>query len=107
MVAGVAWIDTSRAWLQLYPGLYEPPNAGNPTAVVPQALRGELVATFNSGFKLEDSQGGFAALGHTYAPLRDGMATLVGMRDGSATCGPGPVVRPLGQRSTSRARTFR
>ena len=50
---------------------------------VPPQLRGQLLATFNSGFKLEDDGGGFAALGHLYAPLRDGQATLIGFRDGS------------------------
>ncbi len=84
MVAGVAWIDSSRAWLQLYPGRYEPPNAGDPLAEVPAQLRSGLLATFNSGFKLEDSGGGFVAFGHVYAPLRDGQATLIRYRDGTA-----------------------
>jgi hypothetical protein len=84
MVAGVAWMDRSRTSLQLYPGRYEPPAGAfrGPMEVPPQ-LRGGLLATFNSGFKLEDSGGGFAALGQVYAPLHDGMATLVGFRDGS------------------------
>jgi hypothetical protein len=43
-----------------------------------------LLATFNSGFKLEDSGGGFVAFGHVYAPLRDGLATLIRFRDGTA-----------------------
>jgi hypothetical protein len=95
MVAGVAWIDMTRAWLQLYPGRYEPPNAGNALAEVPTALRHGLLATFNSGFKLEDSGGGFVAFGHVYAPLHEGMATLVRLRDGTAdvrawTGGPVP-----------------
>ena len=50
----------------------------------PAALRGALLATFNSGFKLEDSGGGFVAFGHVYAPLKDGLATLVRLRDGTA-----------------------
>ena len=83
LVAGVAWIDSSRAWLQLYPGRYEPPGAGNPLAEVPPALRAGLLATFNSGFKLEDSGGGFVAFGRVYAPLKDGLATLVRTRDGT------------------------
>jgi hypothetical protein len=84
MVAGVAWIDRSRTSLQLYPGRYEPPaGAFRGPMEVPTQLRGGLLATFNSGFKLEDSGGGFAALGQVYAPLHDGMATLVGLRDGS------------------------
>ena len=99
MVAGVAWIDATRAWVQLYPGRYEPPNSGNPLAEVPPALRGTLLATFNSGFKLEDSGGGFVAFGHVYAPLKDGLATFVRLRDGTADVRawsggptPGPTV---------------
>ena len=45
-------------------------------------LRSRLVATFNSGFKLSDSGGGFAVGGHAYAPLKDGLATLVRYRNG-------------------------
>jgi hypothetical protein len=41
-----------------------------------------LLATFNSGFKLSDSHGGFAVNGHTYAPMRDGQGTLVGYNGG-------------------------
>jgi hypothetical protein len=82
LVAGVAWIDRTRTWLQLYPGRYEPPNSGSPGAQVPLALRPQLVATFNSGFKLEDDHGGFVAFGHSYAPLVRGQATLVRYRNG-------------------------
>ena len=59
MVAGVAWIDHIRTRLVLYPGRYEPPNDGSQQAQVPPQLRSSLLATFNSGFKLEDSAGGF------------------------------------------------
>ena len=55
MVAGVAWIDHTRTRLALYPGRYEPPNDGSQQAQVPPQLRSSLLATFNSGFKLEDS----------------------------------------------------
>ncbi|HLY49178.1 MAG TPA: phosphodiester glycosidase family protein [Solirubrobacteraceae bacterium] len=95
MVAGVAWIDSSRAWLQLYPGRYEPPEASGAAAEVPPQLRSGLLAAFNSGFKLEDDGGGFVAFGRVYAPLRDGQATLLRYRDGRAdvvtwTGGPRP-----------------
>lgn len=95
MVAGVAWIDATRAWVQLYPGRYEPPNSGNAPAEVPAFLRSRLLATFNSGFKLEDSGGGFVAFGHVYARLEDGQATFIRYRDGAAdvrtwTGGPTP-----------------
>lgn len=83
MVAGVAWIDTSRASLALYPGRYEPPNDGSPPAEVPAPLRDRLLATFNAGFKLEDAGGGFVDDGHVYAPLVDGQATLIAYRNGT------------------------
>ena len=68
--------------------------AAKPREVPPQ-LRSSLLATFNSGFKLEDSGGGFAVSGHVYAPLKDGQATLIGYRNGTIdmrtwTGGPDP-----------------
>lgn len=95
LVAGVAWIDHTRTRLVLYPGRYEPPNDGAQPAEVPPKLRSSLLATFNSGFKLEDSSAGFFSQGHLYAPLRDGQATLIGYGDGTVdvrtwTGGPDP-----------------
>ena len=95
LVAGVAWIDHTRTRLALYPGRYEPPSDGAQDAQVPLGLRSSLLAVFNSGFKLEDSGGGFFSQGHLYAPLTDGQATLVGYSDGSLdvrawTAGPNP-----------------
>ena len=74
---------------------YEPPGGGSRPAEVPAGLRGRLLATFNAGFKLEDSGGGFVVGGRVYAPLRDGQATLIAYRDGRVdvrtwTGGPGP-----------------
>ncbi len=82
LVAGVAWIDHTRTRLALYPGRYEPPNDGNQQAAVPPLLRSSLLATFNSGFKLEDSRGGFFSQGHQYVPMQDGQATLIGYSRG-------------------------
>ena len=85
LVAGVAWIDHTRTTTWLYPGVQEPavslPSRG--PEEVPIRLRPQLVATFNSGFKLQDSGGGFATGGHTYAPMKAGLATFVRYRDGS------------------------
>ena len=85
MVAGVAWIDHTQTTTWLYPGIQEPsvamPDRG--PEEVPLAMRGKLVATFNSGFKLSDSGGGFASGGHTYAQLKDGLATFVRYTNGA------------------------
>jgi hypothetical protein len=83
MVAGVAWIDTARTTLALNPGRLEPAVTlpRGPMEVAPTS-RGRLLATFNSGFKLEDSGGGFALGGQTYAPMKQGMATLIAYTNG-------------------------
>jgi hypothetical protein len=84
LVAGVAWINTSRATVSLYAGRLEPsvelPSRG--PMEVPTSDRGRLLATFNSGFKLADANGGWAQNGHAYAPMRDGQATFVRYTDG-------------------------
>jgi hypothetical protein len=97
MVAGVAWIDHTRTSVTLNPGVYEPPTGpGNRLAEVPPSMRSKLLATFNSGFKLEDTGGaGFYANGHLYAPLKDGQATIIGYSNGTVdvrswTGGPDP-----------------
>jgi hypothetical protein len=78
-VAGVAWIDHTRTSLMLFPGLQEPavPMPDREPEEVPTSLRGRLVATFNSAFKLSDSGGGFVYQGHTYAPLQQDTATII------------------------------
>jgi len=98
-VAGVAWIDRARTSVWLYPGVQEPavslPDRG--PREVPQRLRSRLVATFNSGFKLSDSGGGFVSGGHTYASLRPGQATILRYRDGHVDVRAwtgGPVAGP-------------
>ncbi|MGI8558987.1 MAG: hypothetical protein ACR2ND_11895 [Solirubrobacteraceae bacterium] len=83
LVAGVAWIDAKKTAVLLYPGRREPSvPIPRGTATVPQRARHRLLATFNSGFKISDARGGFALHGHTYAPMQDGVATLVGYRSG-------------------------
>ncbi len=85
LVAGVAWINTSQTTITLYPGRLEPsvelPSRG--TMDVPASVRSKLLATFNSGFKLADSRGGWALNGHAYVPMREGQATFVRYANGS------------------------
>jgi hypothetical protein len=99
MVAGIAWIDQTRTTTWLYPGRLEPsvslPSRG--PMEVPGRLRPRLVATFNSAFKLSDSGGGFAEGGHTYAPIKAGLATFERLRSGRVDVIPwtgGPVAGP-------------
>jgi hypothetical protein len=83
VVAGLAWINTKRTTLALHAGRLEP-SVSIPRGPmdVPQEARPKLLATFNSGFKLSDSKGGFVLRGHTYAAMRNGQGTLVGYADG-------------------------
>ncbi len=82
--AGLAWIDTRHTQIALNPGRLEPSvELPRGPMEVPTASRARLLATFNSGFKLSDSKGGFVVGGHTYAPMRDGQATIVGYVNGT------------------------
>jgi hypothetical protein len=83
IVAYVAWFDHRRTALALYPGRYEPPNAPvrGPMSV-PYGQRWRLLAVFNSGFTYIDGHNGSSINGRSYEPLRDGLATLFGYRDG-------------------------
>jgi Phosphodiester glycosidase len=83
IVAYVAWFDHERTALAYYPGRYEPPNAPirGPMSV-PHAERWRLLATFNAGFTYIDGHNGSSINGRTYEPLKDGLATLIGYRDG-------------------------
>jgi phosphodiester glycosidase len=83
VVAGLAWINTKRTTVTLNPGRLEPSvTLPRGTMDVPQGQRGKLIATFNSGFKLSDSRGGFVLNGRTYSSMQDGQGTLVGYTDG-------------------------
>jgi hypothetical protein len=85
LVAGVAWIDHTRTSTWLYPGIQEPAASlvARGPEEVPVNMRSRLVATFNSGFKLADSGGGVIVGGHAWAPMKDGLATIVRYRNGT------------------------
>ncbi|TMM14943.1 MAG: hypothetical protein E6G01_11525 [Actinobacteria bacterium] len=70
---GLAWINTKLTKTVLYAGTGEP---------APQ-----LVAAFNSGFRLGTGSGGWYTAGRAALPLQDGYASLVMHADGSATVG--------------------
>jgi hypothetical protein len=84
----VARMDHSLLRGQLIPGRYEPGNgpwiAGS---AVPTGERADLLAAFNSGFRLKDARGGFYAEGRTVGRMVNGAATLVVSRDGTVNVG--------------------
>jgi hypothetical protein len=100
IVAYVAWFDHTRTSVAYYPGRYEPPSATlRGPMQVPFGQRWRLVATFNSGFIYRDGSNGDALNGHTNEPLKQGLATLVGYKNGVVNIvgwdgarSPGPAV---------------
>ena len=86
VVVGVAYMDMSLLSATLYSGSTIP--GGGPwqhtAPVTPQAAT-SLVAAFNAGFLIPNSNGGYYAQGKTVIPLRTGAASFVIYRDGTAT----------------------
>ena len=88
VVAGVAWIRVGATTAHLVAGTTQPGGngwAGN--AQVPPAAVPNLVAVFNSGFKLNDITGGYYSHGRTAKALRTGQASLVVNDRGAITIG--------------------
>ncbi|MFF1819697.1 phosphodiester glycosidase family protein [Kribbella sp. NPDC058245] len=86
---GAAVIPQSGTRLVLMPGTREPV-VGMSSAngySVPAADRSKLIATFNAGFKMKDSHGGWWTTGNAAVPLVDGRASVVIHRDGTAQVG--------------------
>jgi hypothetical protein len=88
VVAGALFINQSASRLHLIAGTKEPGRRSWPgTAQVPVKSRSETVAAFNAGFLMRDTGGGFYQAGHTTGTLRNGAASLVIDRNGTATLG--------------------
>ena len=88
VVVGVAWMDTKLLSARLYSGSTIPGSGPwQYTAPVSGSAANSLVAAFNSGFLMKNSNGGYYSEGRTVFPLRNGAASLVVYRDGTATVG--------------------
>lgn len=86
VVVGVAWMDTKLLSATLYSGSTIP--GGGPwadTAPVSDQAATTLVAAFNAGFLMRDADGGYYSEDKMMAPLRDGAASFVVYRNGTAT----------------------
>jgi hypothetical protein len=82
------WMDPARLRFRYVPGYAVPEGSpatkadSTPSTWVPQMLAG-----FDSGYKLSDHVGGYYYRGRTVAPLRAGLASLVIGTDGSLSVG--------------------
>jgi hypothetical protein len=83
----LTWLDPAHTRVALYAGTAQPGGRWTYTARVAPALVSTLVATFNSGFELNASRGGWYADGRAAVSLRAGAASLVIRSDGTATVG--------------------
>jgi hypothetical protein len=87
-VAGIVSMDQRLVTFQLRPGA-EDPGPGNWHAQpwIPRGTRTGLLATFNGGFKLDTSGGGFYLHGVTHGTLTKGAASVVYYRNGTMKIG--------------------
>jgi hypothetical protein len=84
---GLAWMDPRLIRFDLHPGTEEPGGKWTIPPQVPVDQRLQLLAAFNSGFRMDDARGGFYLNGTTQRPLRDGAASFVIFRNGTASVG--------------------
>jgi hypothetical protein len=84
----VAWIDQRLARFELHPGGSEPGGSGwAEPDYIPATQRAGLAATFNGGFKLSDSGGGFYLDGRQSGQLQSGAASEFFTSAGAFTVG--------------------
>ena len=88
LLSGIVWLDPKLLRVKLVPGLVEPPRADKSWgARIPPDQRTNLVAAFNSAFRVQDSRGGYFENGRMLTPLRTGGATAVVRADGTMSVG--------------------
>ena len=95
-LAGIAWMSGSLLEFVQHPGFSDPGHMDlwSQPAMIPSSQRSGLVATFNGGFKIKNSRGGFYADGHTAGTLVKGAASLVVYADGHSDVISWPGTKP-------------
>jgi len=103
-LVGVAWLNQKLVKMVLHPGFTVPGGSGwSQPFDVPTSQRDILLATFNSGFTMQDANGGYWQDGQTASPLRQGAASMVINKDGHVNVvrwqatAPGPDVTAVRQ----------
>jgi hypothetical protein len=85
-VVGVVWMDTNLLTAQLYSGAQVP--GGGPfwhQVPISADTSKTLVVAFNSGFLMQNADGGYYTDDHTYKKLRNGAASVVIFKNGRMT----------------------
>ncbi len=98
-VAGIVSMNQDLVRFELRPGAEDPgPQNWHAQPYIPAGTRRGLLATFNGGFKISSSDGGFYLNGHTSGRLTTGVASIVYYRDGRIDIGTwGQTVRMTSQ----------
>ncbi len=87
-VAGIVSMNQHLVTFHLHPGAEDPgPGKWGAADLILPAKRPGLLATFNGGFKIASSGGGFYLNGATSGALAHGVASIVYYRDGHVTIG--------------------
>jgi hypothetical protein len=88
-LTSVIVMSAAHTRLTLHPGTMDPgnPRAFHSQAYVSDRASSRLLATFNSGFLVQDSLGGFSLNGRTVGRLREGAASIVTYKDGHTALG--------------------
>jgi hypothetical protein len=87
-VAGIASMCQDQLRFELRPGTLDPgPGRWNAADYIPPGTRRGLMATFNSGFRINSSGGGFYLNGSSSGTLTPGIASMVYYRDGHIDIG--------------------
>ncbi len=87
VMVSAAWLSARNVSFVLVPGAHEPGGDWAWHGAIPQPLQRQLVAAFNSGFKLNEARGGFYAEGRAARPLLPRAASLVIDEDGGPRIG--------------------
>jgi len=87
-VAGIVSMNQNLLRFELRPGVEDPgPGNWHASPYIAPGTRQGLLATFNSGFKISSSGGGFYLNGVTRGTLTPGVASVVYYRDGHIAIG--------------------
>ena len=103
-LVGVVWLNQKLVTMALHPGYRVPgdPGLAQPSSV-PDSQRNRLLATFNSGFTMNDANGGYWQGDQSAVPLRRGAASMVFSKNGHVDvvswngASPGPDVAAVRQ----------
>ena len=85
--ASVVLIKQNALHAVLYAGYDQPQGNWINSTAIPSSLMSSVIASFNGGFRLDASEGGFYTDGVAAVPLRAGAASFVIHNDGSVSVG--------------------